>query len=140
MSTTTKLSKDASGKDVEQKLYRRMVGSLLYLTTSHPDISFSVEAYARYQANPKESHLMSVKGIICYINGTLDYGLWYPYGSSLVIDGYSDIDWAINVDDRKNASSACFFFIGDCLMAWLSKKQNFISLSTVEAEYIFVGS
>ena len=130
MSTTTKLSKDASGKDVEQKLYRRMVGSLLYLTTSHPDISFSVESCARYQANPKESHLMSVKGIICYINGTLDYGLWYPYGSSLVIDGYSDTDRAINVDDRKNAF---FFFIGDCLMAWLSKKQNFIYLSTVEA-------
>ena len=100
MSTITKLSKNASRKDVEQKLYRRMVGSLLYLTTSHPDISFSVRVCARYQANPKKSHLMSVKGIICYKNGTLDYGLWYPYGSSIVIDGYSDTGWARNVEDR----------------------------------------
>ena len=53
---------------------------------------------------------MSVKGIICYINGTLDYGLWYPYGSSLVIDGYSDVDWAKHVKDRKNTSGACFFY------------------------------
>ncbi|KAL6312376.1 hypothetical protein AAG906_008048 [Vitis piasezkii] len=77
--TTAKLSKDASRKDVEQKLYRSMIGSLVYLTASRPNISFSVRAYVRYQANPKESHLMFVKRIIHYINDTLDYGLWYPY-------------------------------------------------------------
>ena len=76
--TTAKLNKDASRKDVEQKLYRSMIGSLVYLTGSRPNISFSVRAYVRYQANPKESHLMFVKRIIHYINGTLDYGLWYP--------------------------------------------------------------
>ena len=78
MSTTTKLSKDVPGKDVEQKLYRSMIGSLLYLTTSHPDISFSVGTCAIYQANPKESHLTFVKRIICY-------GLWYPYDFSLLL-------------------------------------------------------
>ena len=76
MSTTTKLSNDASRKDVEQKLYRSMIGRLLYLTVSHPDISFSVGAYARYQANPKESHLITVRRIIRYINETSDYDLW----------------------------------------------------------------
>ena len=70
MSTTTKLSKDVSGKDVGQKLYRSMIGSLLYLTKSHPDISFSVGTCAIYQANPKESHLTFVKRIICYISWT----------------------------------------------------------------------
>ena len=106
---------------------------------SRPDISFSVEACARYQANPKESHLMFVKRIIHYINGTLDYGLWYPYDSSIVIIGYSDVDWAENVEDRKGTFSA-YFFIGDCIVAWLSKKQNFISLSTTKTKYIVVWS
>ena len=133
MSTTTKLSKDASRKDIEQKLYRSIIGSLLYLTMSCPDISFSVGACARYQANPKQSHLMSIKRIIRYINGTLDYGLWYPYEFSLVIDGYYDVECSGNIEDRKKKS-----FIGDCLVAWLSKKQNFISLSTTKTEYIVV--
>ena len=75
MSTTTKLSNDASKKDIEQKLYRSMIGSLLYLIVSHPNISFSVGACARYQANPKESHLTSIKRIIRYINGILYYNL-----------------------------------------------------------------
>ena len=116
-----------------------MIGSLLYTTMSHPDIYFSVRAYARYQANPKESRLTTVKRIIHYINGTLDYGLCYPYDSSFVIVGYYDVDWVGNVVDRKNTSSI-YFFISDCLMAWLIKKQNSISLSTTEAEYIVVGS
>ena len=94
--------------------------------------------YDTYQANPKESLLTTVKRIIYYITGTLDYGLCYPYDSSLVIARYSDVDWVGNVVDRKNTSSTCFF-IGDCPMAWLSKKQNSISLSTTETEYIVAG-
>ena len=66
---------------------------------------------------------MSVKRIIRYINWTLDYGLWYPYNSSFVIVGYSDVDWVSNVKDRKSTFGvSCFFFISDCLVAWLSKK------------------
>ena len=93
-----------------------MIRSLLYLTASRLSISFSVGACSRYQEIPKESHLMSIKRIICYINGTFDYGLWYPYDYSFVIVGYFDIDWDGNVDwvgnveDRKNTSSVCFFY------------------------------
>ena len=76
MSTTTKLSKNAFRKNVEQKLYISMIRSLLYLNASRPNISFSIGVCTRYQANPKESHLVSIKRIICYINRTLDYGLW----------------------------------------------------------------
>ena len=72
MSNTTKLIKDASRKDAKQKIYMSIIGSLKYLTTSCPDISFSVRAYVRYQTNPKESHLIFIKRIIRYINGTLD--------------------------------------------------------------------
>ena len=94
MSTIAKLSKNAYEKNVKQKLYKSMIGSLLYLIVSRPDISFSVGTCARYQANLKESHLMPVKRIIRYINETLDYGLWYPYDFFLVIVGYSNVDWA----------------------------------------------
>ena len=87
-----------------------MIGSLLYLTSSHLDNSFYVGVCDRYQANRKELHRMFVKTIICYINRTLDYGLWYPYDSSLMIVGYSDVDWARHVKDRKNTSGACFFY------------------------------
>ena len=92
MSTTTKLSKDTYDKNVEQKLHKSMIESFIYLIASYPDIFFSVRACARYQENPKKSHLMSIKIIIHYIKGTLHYGLWHPYDSSFVIVGYSDVD------------------------------------------------
>jgi len=116
-----------------------LVGSLLYLTASRPDIAFSVGICARYQANPKEVHLKAVKRIIRYVKGTTEYGLWYPMGTSLDLIGYSDADWAGSADDRKSTSGACFY-IGHCLVAWHSKKQNCIALSTAEAEYIAAGS
>ncbi|KAK0594086.1 hypothetical protein LWI29_016031, partial [Acer saccharum] len=139
MSTTLKLSKDASGKSVEQTLYRGMIGSLLYLTASRPDISFSVGVCARYQADPKESHLSCVKRIIRYVNGTSNYGIWYSFDTNASLVGFSDADWAGNCDDRKSTSGGCFF-LGNNLVSWFCKKQNSISLSTAEAEYIAAGS
>jgi hypothetical protein len=139
MSTTLKLSKDASGKSVEQTLYRAMIGSLLYLTASRPDISFSVGVCARYQSDPKESHLSSVKRIIRYVNETSNYGIWYSFDTNDSLVGFSDADWAGNCDDRKSTSGGCFF-LGNNLVSWFCKKQNSISLSMVEAEYIAAGS
>ena len=139
MSTTTKFCKDTSGKYVAQKLYRSIIRSLLYLIVSRPNISFSVDTYARYQENSKESHLTIVKRIICYISGTLSYGLWYPCGSSYVIVRYFNGDWVGNIKHRKNTSCVCFT-VGDCLVTWLSKKQNLISLSIAKAECIVLGS
>ena len=109
MSTTLKLSKDASGKSVDQTLYRGMIGSLLYLTTSRPDISFSVRVCARYQSDPKESHLSSVKRVIRFVNGTSNFGIWYSFDTNPSLVGYSDADWAGNCDDRKSTSGGCFF-------------------------------
>ena len=77
MSSSTKLNVDSSGVKVSPILYRSIIGSLLYLTASRPDIAFSVDVCARYQAAPKESHLIAVKRIIRYVNETPDYGLWY---------------------------------------------------------------
>ena len=106
MSTTLKLSKDASDKSVEQTLYKGKIGSLLYLTASRPDISFSVGVCvcvcARYQLDPKESHLSSIKRIIRYVNGTSNYGIWYSFDTNASLVGFSDIDWVGNCDDRKS--------------------------------------
>ena len=82
MSSSAKLSRDAAGIEMDPTLYRSMIDSLLYLTTSKPDIAFSVGVCARFQATPKESHLIAVKRIIRYINGTSDYGIWYSRDSN----------------------------------------------------------
>ncbi|XP_060960859.1 uncharacterized mitochondrial protein AtMg00810-like [Cannabis sativa] len=139
LSTTTKLSRDESGESVDPTLYRGMIGSLLYLTASRPDICFSVGLCARYQANPKQSHLSAVKRIFKYLSGTSEFGLWYSRDTNMSIVGYSDSDWAGSLDDRKSTSGGCFY-LGNNLVSWLSKKQNSISLSTAEAEYIAAGS
>ncbi|GMP75039.1 hypothetical protein CsSME_00032259 [Camellia sinensis var. sinensis] len=139
MSTSLHLSKDSSGIDVDPTLYRSMIGSLLYLTASRSDIAFSVGVCARYQASPKESHLLAVKRIIKYVNGTLGYGVWFSTDTTAEITGFSDTDWAGCADDRKSTSGGCFY-LGNNLVSWHSKKQNAISLSTVEAEYIAAGS
>ncbi|XP_041024085.1 secreted RxLR effector protein 161-like [Juglans microcarpa x Juglans regia] len=139
MSTSVKLSTDGSGKNVEQSLYRSIIGSLLYLTANRPDIDFSVGVCARFQANPKESHLVAVKRILRYVNETVNYGIWYSRDSNTELAGYSDADWSGNADDRKSTSGGCFY-VGTNLVAWMSKKQNSISLSTAETEYIAAGS
>jgi hypothetical protein len=137
--TSVKLHVDVAGKPVDQSLYRSMIGCLLYLTASQPDISFSVGVCAHFQANPKESHLTTVKRILRYVNGTVNFGICFSQNTNLELVGYSDADWARNMDDRKSTSCECFY-MGTNLVAWMSKKQNSISLSTVEAEYIVVGS
>ncbi|KAL0847150.1 hypothetical protein Bca101_020396 [Brassica carinata] len=139
MSTTTKLSRDERGKRVDEKLYRAMIGSLLYLTESRPDLCLSVGICARYQTSPKESHMNAVKRVIKYVKGTLDLGLHYSFETNVNLAGYCDADWAGCVDDRRSTSGGCFF-LGNNMISWHSKKQNCVSLSTAEAEYISLGS
>lgn len=139
MSTSVKISSDLAGKLVDQSLYRSMIRSLLYLTASLPNIVFSVRVCAHFQANPKKSHLTTVKRIIRYVNDTLLYGIWYSRETNLVIVGYSDADWTENANDRKSTSGGCFY-VGNNLVAWMSKKQASISLSTAEAEYLAAES
>ena len=116
-----------------------MIGSLLYLTASRLDISYSVGVCARYQSNPKESHMIALKRIIKYVKTTANFGVWYSKDTNDVLAGYSDADWARNADDRKSTSRCCFY-VGNNLVSWISKKQNYIYLSTAEAEYIAVDS
>eukprot|EP00253_Pinus_taeda_P036705 PITA_36705 len=132
-----KLSIDDSSKDADQRMYRSMIGSLLYVTISKPYVMQIVRHLARFQATPKESYVIVVKIIFRYLKGTSEYGLWYPKGNELAIATYTNADWARSVDDRKSTSGANFY-LGGCLVSWLSKKQSSISLSTTEAKYIAV--
>ena len=139
MAINAKLTNDPSGEFVNVTLYRSMIGCLLYLTASRPDIAFNVGECSRFQSNPKISHLNAVKRIIKFVSGTCDYGLFYSKKSNLSLAGFSYLDWASNADDRKSTTGRCFY-VGANLVAWMSKKQNFVSLSTVEAEYIAARS
>ena len=134
MSSSTKLNLDPYRVEVSPTFYKSIIGSLLYLMTSRPDIAFSVGVQACYHAALKESHL-----IVKYVNGTPNYGLWYSKDSNACLVGYSDADWAGSVDDRKSTSGGCFY-LGNNLVSWMSKKQNSVSLSTAEAMYIAAGS
>jgi hypothetical protein len=139
MSSSVKITKDGTGSNVDPTLYRSMIGSLLYLSASRPDIMFSVCVCARYQADPKQSHLIAVKRILRYISGTSPLGIWYSYDTNTNLVGFSDSDWAGDVDDRKSTSGGCFY-LGNNLVSWYSKKQNCVSLSTAESEYVAAGS
>jgi hypothetical protein len=138
MGTNGHLDLDTGGKSVDQKVYRSMIGYLLYLCASRPDIMLSVCMCARFQADPKEVHLRAVKRILRYLVYTPKFGLWYPKGSTFDLIGYSDADWAGCKIDRKSTSGTCQF-LGRSLVSWASKKQNFVALSTTEAEYIAAG-
>ena len=139
MSPNVKLTVDLLGKSVDSSLYRSMIGSLLYLTASRPDIIYSVGVCARYQADPKDYHMTTLKRIIKYVKTTAELSVWYSKDTNDILAGYFDADWAGNADDRKSTSGHCFY-VGKNLVSWMSKKQNSISLFTAEAEYIAAGS
>lgn len=135
MTTDCKLSKDDDSPPVDATHYRSIIGAIPYLTATRLDIMHAVGMVARFQSAPKQTHLAAVKRILRYLQGTPDFGLWYPKSSTLNVTGYTDVDWVGSIDDQKSNSGNAFF-MGDCLVSWLSKKQSYISLSTAEAEYI----
>nr|GEV37452.1 copia protein [Tanacetum cinerariifolium] len=135
MSFDTKLTKDEECKSVDSTKYRGMIASLLYLTTSRPDIMFSVCLYACFQEAPKTYHLEAVKCIFRYIKGTTHLGLWYPKGTNIEIVVYADSDHARDYVNRIS-TSGIYTFVGCCLTSWLSKKQTTLAISTIEAEYV----
>ncbi|WVZ89676.1 LOW QUALITY PROTEIN: hypothetical protein U9M48_036049 [Paspalum notatum var. saurae] len=135
MSTNTTLDADEDGEAVDQNKFRGMICSLLYLTTTRPDIQFAVCPCAHYQASLRTSHRQAVKHIFRYLKFTPELGLWYSSGSSLSLRGFSDANHAGCWIDRKSTSGTCQL-LGTSLVSWSSHKQASVSLSTIEAEYI----
>ncbi|GJT42400.1 hypothetical protein Tco_0951115 [Tanacetum coccineum] len=138
MSTEIKLTKDDEADSVDSSKYRGMIGSLLYLTASRPDIMFSVCLCARFQENPKTTHLEAVKHIFRYIRGTMHLGLWYPKGTRIETIVYADSDHTSDYVDRKSTSGVCTF-MGYFLTSWFAKKQITLAISTTKAEYVSIG-
>ncbi|GJY15227.1 hypothetical protein Tco_0385649 [Tanacetum coccineum] len=135
METHKPLLKDADGEDVDEHLYRSMIGSLMYLTSSRPNIMFAVCACARFQVNPKSLHLHAVKRIFRYLKGQPKLGLWYPNDSPFDLVAYTDNDYARASLDRKSTTGGCQF-LGCRLISWQCKKQTVVANSTTKAEYI----
>ncbi|GJZ98565.1 uncharacterized mitochondrial protein-like protein [Tanacetum coccineum] len=135
METHKTLLKDADGKDVDEHLYRSMIGSLMYLTSLRLDIMFAVCVYARFQVNPKSSHLHVVKRIFRYLKGQPKLGLWYPKDPPFDLVAYTDSDYEGASLDRKSTIRGCQF-LGCRLISWHCKKQAVVANSTTEAEYI----
>nr|GEW39167.1 uncharacterized mitochondrial protein AtMg00810-like [Tanacetum cinerariifolium] len=133
------LLKDLDGEDVDVHTYRSMIGSLMYLTSSRPDIMFAVCACARFQVTPKASHLHAVKRIFRYLKGKPHLGLWYPKDSPFDLIAYSDSDYAGASLDRKSTTKGCQF-LGCRLIFWQCKKQTVVATSSTEAEYVAAAS
>ncbi|GJV41135.1 retrovirus-related pol polyprotein from transposon TNT 1-94 [Tanacetum coccineum] len=131
----SKLDEDTQGKAIDPTHYRGMVGTLMYLTASRPDLTFVVCMCARYQAKPTEKHLHAVKRIFKYLRGTVNRGLWYPKDSSIALTAYADADHA-GCQDTRRSTSGCMQLLGDRLVSWSSKRQKSAAISSTEAEYI----
>nr|GEV64288.1 putative ribonuclease H-like domain-containing protein [Tanacetum cinerariifolium] len=131
--------KDGTGKDVNIHLYRSMIGSLMYLTASRPDIMFAICACARHQVTPKECHLHAVKRIFRYLKGHPKLGLWDPKESPFDLVAYSDSDYDGATQDCKSTTGGCQFF-SRRLISWQCKKQTIMATSTTEAEYVTAAS
>ncbi|GJR46845.1 retrovirus-related pol polyprotein from transposon TNT 1-94 [Tanacetum coccineum] len=131
----SKLDEGTQGKAVDPTHYRGMVGTLMYLTTSRPDLTFVVCMCARYQAKPTEKHLHAVKRIFKYLRGTVNRGLWYPKDSSIALIAYADADH-VGCQDTKRSTSRSMQLLGDRHVSWSSKRHKSIAISSTEAEYI----
>ncbi|GJS33811.1 retrovirus-related pol polyprotein from transposon TNT 1-94 [Tanacetum coccineum] len=131
----SKLDEDPQGKAVDPTHYRGMVGTLMYLTASRPDLTFAVCMCARYQAKPTEKHLHVVKRIFKYLQGIVNRGLWYPKDSSIALTTYVDADYT-GYQDTRRSTSRSMQLLGDILVSWSSKRQKSAAISSTEAEYI----
>ncbi|GJS77842.1 retrovirus-related pol polyprotein from transposon TNT 1-94 [Tanacetum coccineum] len=131
----SKLDEDTQGKAVDPTHYRGMVGTLMYLTSSRPDLVYAVCMCARYQARPTEKHLHAVKRIFRYLRGTVNRGLWYSKDSAIALTAFVDADHA-GCQDTRHSTSESMQLLGDRLVSWSSKRQKSAAISRTEAEYI----
>nr|GEX00002.1 retrovirus-related Pol polyprotein from transposon TNT 1-94 [Tanacetum cinerariifolium] len=139
MEIKDKLDLDQNGTPIDATKYRSMIGALMYLTSSRPDIVHATCLCARYQAKPTEKHLKEVKRIFRYLRGTVNTCLWYTKDSSFELTGFSDADYAGCKDTFKSTFGGAQF-LGEKLVTWSSKKQDCTALSTAEAEYVFLSA
>jgi len=139
MNISEKLQQVNEEELTDAKRFRSLVGGLIYLTHTRPDIAFSVGVVSRFMQQPSKVHYGAAKRILRYIAGTLDYGIWYSNTNNFRLCGYTDSDYGSSLDDRRSVS-ANVFTLGSGAVTWSSKKQATTTLSTSEAEYIAATS
>jgi len=133
------LSIEGEGDTVDPTNYKSLIGSLRYLTTTRPDIVYGVSLLSRYMERPIESHWQAAKRILRYVKGTLNFGLYYTYGETFELKGYSDSDWGRDPVEKKSTTGYVFFG-SSTAFSWSSKKQSIVALSSCEAEYVPAAS
>nr|GFB31565.1 uncharacterized mitochondrial protein AtMg00810-like [Tanacetum cinerariifolium] len=139
MDIKDKLDLDQIGTPVDATKYRSMIGTLMYLTSSRPDIVHATCVCARYQAHPTEKHLKEVKRIFRYLWRTVNIGLWYTKDSGFELTRFSDADYARCKETFKSTSGGAQF-LGEKLVSWSLKKQDCTSLLTKESEYVSLSA
>jgi len=130
-----KLIKDENGVKVDATKYKQIVGCLIYLAATRPDLMYVLSLISRFMKCPTELHMQAVKRVLKYLNGTINLGIMYKRGGSEKLEAYIDSDYAGNLDDRK-ITSRYVFMLSSGVVSWSSKKQPVVTLSTTEAEFI----
>ncbi|CAA7024669.1 unnamed protein product [Microthlaspi erraticum] len=131
----TRFSREGDGGKVDPTLYKKLIGSLMYITSTRPDLMYVVCLLSRYMANPSDQHMQAAKRVLRYLKGTLGFGVFYKRGAVEELTVYTDSDYAGDIDDRRSTSGYAFLLSGGAV-AWASKKQPVVTLSTTEAEFV----
>jgi hypothetical protein len=132
MTTNIRKLRDSDSDPVDPSLYRQLIGSLIYLVNTQPDICFVLNTLSQFQVEPRHEHWIATKHVLRYIPGTINYGLRYTASSDRQLHGFIDSDWAGSVEDRKSTSGMCFILVF-AMIYWGRRKHKFVALSTTEA-------
>jgi hypothetical protein len=135
MTTDIRKVRDSDSDPVDPSLYRQLIGSLMYLVNTRPDICFVVNTLSQFQVEPRHEHWTAAKHVLRYIRRTINYGLRYTSSSDIQLHGFTDSDWVGSAEDRRSTSGMCFS-LGSAMISWASRKQKSVTLSIAEAEYI----
>ena len=134
MASNLKLLSDSSLESVDAMMYCQMIGSLMYLTNTRPDIFFVVNTLSQFLTDLRHVHLIAAKHILRYLRGKFDYGLKYEANQKINLEGYVDLDWTGSAIDRKSTSGCCFS-MGSSVISLFSRKQSCVALSTFGEKY-----
>lgn len=134
MDFNMKLNQEDEELHPDASRYRRLIGRLLYLTITRPDLAYSVNKLSQYVSEPRAPHMEAVLNVLRYIKGTVGKGVFYSSDSNLKLSLFSDADWGACLDTRKSTTGFCVF-LGKSLISWRSKKQQTIARSSAESGY-----